>query len=175
MVGTPPFADDLNTAAKSCSGCTAFARVRPALFAANLTDFQELAQVLHLPQRAAVQKTEDRLHFVVSKMIALLLFAVAAIAQQSPVTEKIEVSVVNVDVAVTGADGQPVRGLSAADFEIFDDGRRQAITNFYVVEKGVEAGPSAGQYRPEGRYPHDAFRRKVLVLVDVFHTTKNRR
>ncbi|PYQ57250.1 MAG: hypothetical protein DMF58_18745, partial [Acidobacteria bacterium] len=63
-----------------------------------------------------------------------------AIAQQPPVAEKIEVSVVNVDVAVTGADGQPVRGLSAGDFEIFDDGRRQAITNFYAVEKGVEAG-----------------------------------
>ena len=108
-------------------------------------------------------------------MIVPLLIAAVAIAQQPPLAEKIEVSVVNVDVAVTGADGQPVRGLSAGDFEIFDDGRRQTITNFYVVEKGVEAGPSAGQYRPEGRYPHDAFRRKVLVLVDVFHTTKNRR
>jgi hypothetical protein len=71
-------------------------------------------------------------------MIVPLLIAAAAIAQQPPITEKIEVSVVNVDVTVTGADGQPVWGLSADDFEIFDDGRRQAITNFYVVE---DSGP----------------------------------
>ena len=132
--------------------------------------------MLHLPGRAAVQKTEDRLHFIVSKMIVPLLFAVAAIAQQPPVTEKIEVSVVNVDVAVTGAVGQPVRGLSAGDFEIFDDGRRQAITNFYAVEDSgppLSGQPGAAVLHNPPQEPR--FRRKVLVLVDVFHTTRNRR
>jgi hypothetical protein len=40
-----------------------------------------------------------------------------------------------------------VHSLSAADFEIFEDGRPQKITNFYNVEAPVRAAataPSAG-------------------------------
>ncbi len=63
-----------------------------------------------------------------------------------------EVNVVNVDVVVTDRDGQPVTGLSAADFELFDDKKRVEISNFYAVEDGAtvplsiaeEAEPAAG-------------------------------
>jgi VWFA-related protein len=50
--------------------------------------------------------------------------------------ESVDVDVVNVDVHVTGPDGRPVTGLTAADFEVFEDGQPVAITNFYVVEDG---------------------------------------
>jgi len=58
------------------------------------------------------------------------------------VNESIEVRVVNVT-----SKGAPVHSLSAADFEIFEDGRPQKITNFYNVEAPVRAAataPSAG-------------------------------
>ena len=72
--------------------------------------------------------------------LALLTAATAVYAQQ-PLTEKIDVSVVNVDVTVT-ANGKPIRGLTRDDFEIFEDGRRQTITNVYVAEKNVEPPPA---------------------------------
>lgn len=50
--------------------------------------------------------------------------------------ETIDVSIVNVDVFVTDRQGNCVRGLTAADFEIREDGRPQPITNFaeYAAE-----------------------------------------
>ena len=39
-----------------------------------------------------------------------------------------------VPVTVLGRDGQPVRGLSASDFELFDDGARQRIEAMDVVD-----------------------------------------
>lgn len=47
-----------------------------------------------------------------------------------------EVNVVNVDVVVTDKEGQPVEGLTAADFELFVDGQPVPISNFYTVTGG---------------------------------------
>ena len=48
--------------------------------------------------------------------------------------ETSEVVAVEVPVNVVGRDGQPVRGLTAGDFEIFDEGARQTITDFEVID-----------------------------------------
>jgi len=48
----------------------------------------------------------------------------------------VEVKVVNVDVYVRDKDGNPVTGLTADDFEIFEDKRPMPITNFYEVVDG---------------------------------------
>jgi VWFA-related protein len=53
-----------------------------------------------------------------------------------PVAESVEVSVTNVDVVVTDSKGNRVPGLTAADFEIRQDGVLQPITNFYAVTGG---------------------------------------
>ncbi|HVE65221.1 MAG TPA: VWA domain-containing protein [Thermoanaerobaculia bacterium] len=53
-----------------------------------------------------------------------------------PVTERVDVSVTNIDVIVTDSKGNRVSGLTANDFEIFQDGVPQAITNFYAVSGG---------------------------------------
>ncbi len=95
-------------------------------------------------------------------LVALFLLAPAAALAQ--LTERIEVNVVNVDVTVTDRHGQPVRGLTRDDFEIFEDGLPQTITNFYVVENAKQR--AAGATMPDER-----FRRKVLVVVDNFNTT----
>jgi hypothetical protein len=65
----------------------------------------------------------------------ILLFTVAA-ANSLPaqsLTEKIDVSLVNVDVTVT-SHGAPARGLMADDFQVLEDGVPQKITHFYAIE-----------------------------------------
>jgi VWFA-related protein len=105
-----------------------------------------------------------------------LLFASAVHAQ---VAESIDVRVVNVDVTVT-SKGAPVSGLTRDDFEILEDGRPQKITNFYAADEtrarrtaataSAAATPAAAAATEDPR-----FRRKVLVLVDNYHTTLHAR
>src|ERR1700737_2741354 len=97
-----------------------------------------------------------RLAIVVALLSALPLSAQTL----TPLTERIEVNVVNVDVTVLDSHRNPVRGLTAADLEILEDGGPQKITNFYVVESGSiakTAAPVANEER---------FRRRVLVVID---------
>ena len=67
------------------------------------------------------------------RLLALLLtclIAGPAVPQSSRFGETIEVSLVNVDVIVTDRAGNHVRGLTAADFELYENGKLQPITNF---------------------------------------------
>jgi VWFA-related protein len=63
------------------------------------------------------------------------LAAASVVAGQQPPAPTLRASVeqVVVDVVVTDAAGAPVSGLSAADFEIREDGRPQAILTFSEV------------------------------------------
>lgn len=74
-------------------------------------------------------------------------FALFALAVLSPLAlsgqgvtnifrDTAEVHVINVDVVVTDPDGRPVTGLTAEDFQLFEDGRPVEISNFFVVEEG---------------------------------------
>ncbi|HEV8609424.1 MAG TPA: VWA domain-containing protein [Thermoanaerobaculia bacterium] len=53
-----------------------------------------------------------------------------------PISERVEVSVTNVDVVVTDSKGNRVNGLTRDDFEVFQDNVPQTITNFYAVAGG---------------------------------------
>ena len=102
--------------------------------------------------------------------LALIAFTVAA----ETVTQRIDVSVVNVDVVVTAPDGTPVRGLTRDDFQLFEDGVAQPITNFYAVENSPrQVEGSDPKATPPVEDPR--FRRKVLVLIDNNHLTKRGR
>jgi len=104
------------------------------------------------------------------------IFIVASLAfplYAQQFTEKIDVSIVNVDVTVTSRS-EPVRGLTRDDFEVFEDGRPQTITHFYAVEgrpalraEAVTPATPATEAATDER-----FRRKVLVIVDNVHTSK---
>ena len=99
--------------------------------------------------------------------LALLVLAFASIAAaQQPLTEKVDVNLVNVDVTVT-AHGTPARGLTANDFEVTEDGAPQTITNFFAVENTPAAATAAPAAPVDER-----FRRKVLVIVDYVHSSK---
>ena len=101
----------------------------------------------------------------------------AAIAQ-AQVTERIDVRVVNVDVTVT-SKGVPVIGLTRDDFEVFEDGKRQSISNFYTSEEtrtiAATTVPAVAGAQPEVPQQAERFRKRVLVLVDNNHTTKHAR
>lgn len=92
------------------------------------------------------------------RRIALVLsFAFAALGQQQPqpLTESIEVQLTNLDVVVTDASGKHVPGLTIADFEIVENGRRREITNISEFRRGTTA-TEATQITP----------RRILVAVD---------
>ena len=53
-----------------------------------------------------------------------------------PVSESVDVAITSVDVIVTDSKGNRVPGLTAADFEVKQDGILQTVTNFYAVSGG---------------------------------------
>ena len=93
-----------------------------------------------------------------------VLVAGSAAAQnvgpRPPLTAQVEVHVVNVDATVTDTDGNAVLDLTKDDFEIFEDGVPQKITNFAVI-RSSGAPPSAAA--AEGSGPP---LRRILLIVD---------
>lgn len=80
-------------------------------------------------------------------LIAGMGFGVCAIAQTPPVAPESSVPTLKVNprltlenVTVTDSNGQPVRGLTEADFTVKEDGKPQAIKNFaeYGAAKPAE-------------------------------------
>jgi VWFA-related protein len=89
---------------------------------------------------------------------ALLLVAGAASAQ---LRETINVHVVEVPVTVVDRAGNPVRGLTAANFEIIDQGTRREVTNFDAID-------FAQRESERGISPlNPAARRSFLLLFDL--------
>ncbi|HEY0553576.1 MAG TPA: VWA domain-containing protein [Thermoanaerobaculia bacterium] len=66
--------------------------------------------------------------------------------------EAVEVNVVNVDVYATDRNGHRVNGLGKDDFELLEDGKRVAISNF----DAVGADTSQAGAHPAGRSPAGA-------------------
>ena len=57
--------------------------------------------------------------------------------RQAP-TFKVQVDYVEVDVLVTDARGNYVRDLKKEDFQVFEDGKPQAVTNFALIDIPIE-------------------------------------
>ncbi len=53
-----------------------------------------------------------------------------------PLVRNVDVTVTNIDVVVTDSKGNRVRNLTKEDFDIFEDGMLQPLTNFYAVDGG---------------------------------------
>lgn len=58
--------------------------------------------------------------------------------QQPPVTFRAEVNYVEVDARVVDAQGRFVPGLTASDFQVFEDGKPQKVTIFSFINLPVE-------------------------------------
>ena len=93
--------------------------------------------------------------------------------------ETIEVSIVNIDTVVTDKHGHRVRGLGKDDFEIYENGVRQPVTNFAeygsegkassagtVTAPATEAAPRAAPRAAP--LPPPAQPRTIIVFVERF-------
>jgi len=104
---------------------------------------------------------------VLAAVAVLPLVAANASAQEGTFGDIVEVNSVNVDVMVS-RHGQPVTDLTAEDFEIYEDGVRQKITNFAKVVDGVVhfgMGSEAGEIVEDSR--DIRFRRHVALVFDL--------
>lgn len=106
-------------------------------------------------------------------LLSIFLLANIVTAQPRPVplVEKINVSVINVDATVVDQSGVPVSNLTANDFEVFEDGKPQKITNFYAVDHATVRPELTSQ--PAA--PQTRFRRKAVLIVDNHFVDKRRR
>lgn len=100
----------------------------------------------------------------------------AAPEPDSPDVVRITTNLIQVDVVVT-KDGKPVADLQPEDFEIFEDGKSQAITNFSYISN-VPANPAAKVENktkdktavpvpPAKISPYDQRRTVALVIDDL--------
>ncbi len=81
--------------------------------------------------------------------------------------DEVDVRVVNVDVFVRDAAGQPVKGLGREDFRLLQDGREVPISNFAVLSKEVFRSvfsPAQG----EGAPPSAAAVEKPIEIRPIF-------
>jgi len=87
------------------------------------------------------------------------LLATSAFAQMK---ETVNVNVIEVPVSVVDSSGNPVRGLTAANFEVYDGGKKQTITSFDKIDFGsTETATNAiSPLNP-------AARRSFLLLFDL--------
>src|SRR3954468_14717561 len=104
------------------------------------------------------------------KLLIALFLALPAFSQQQQPTffsETIEVRVINVDVIVT-KDGKPATGLTKDDFQIFEDGKPQAITNFLEVrEEEAPRVQQPGTAAAAPVAPTDPRARNIVVFLDM--------
>ena len=114
-------------------------------------------------------------------VIAAALFSLRSAAQQSPAIpragETIDVSIVNVDVFVTDKKGARIRGLTKADFEVFENGVSQPISNFAEYADGQPAnlkiaGADSALAVPAFVRGAAAQPRTMIVFIDRFHVSK---
>lgn len=101
--------------------------------------------------------------------------------QERPGSEKedvvrISVTLVQVDAVVTDRQGKPVTDLKPSDFEIYEDGRKQHITNFSFVATQPETLPTPAKPEPRSKAPGppgpptrlrpNQVRRTIALVVD---------
>jgi VWFA-related protein len=96
-----------------------------------------------------------------------------------PVSEKVEVSVTNVEVVVTDSKGNRVAGLTRDEFEVFQDGLPQKISNFYAMSGGqvlLDDGKVVGLDSPEAKseIPSELKARYVLFIDNLNIQPQNR-
>jgi VWFA-related protein len=105
---------------------------------------------------------------LLTAVVSFVFFVAVPLAAQDfgqmpPLTTQVEVHVVNVDVTVTDGHGRPVLDLTKDDFEVLEDGHRQKVTNFSVIQ-GPAAGTAPAQQA--GALRQSGARRLILLVID---------
>ena len=80
-----------------------------------------------------------RAFLLAAVFVAVPALAVSQVPPQQPespdspaatVVDQVTVNVVNIDVHVTNRRGEPIADLTAADFEVYEEGEQVEVTNF---------------------------------------------
>ena len=91
----------------------------------------------------------------------------------NPLVMNVDVNVINVDVIVTDRKGNAITGLTANDFEIFENGVRKPVSNFYEV-RGGKATLSAEATTPDAVPGAAVPARAAVGTVEVDENTRRR-
>src|SRR5262245_38429966 len=93
---------------------------------------------------------------------------------QPPVTFRVEVNYVEVDAFITDANGKVVNDLTAADFDVLEDGKPQKISSFSLVNIPIERAERplfAGKpIEPDVQSNEHLEGRIYLIVLDDIHT-----
>ena len=101
------------------------------------------------------------------RSLAVLAASFLSAAAPGQVQETIHVNVVEVPVTVVDRAGNPVRGLTQKNFEVFDDGKKREITSFDVVDfASREAVSAIAPLNPVAR-------RSFMLLFDLGYSSPN--
>src|ERR1044072_3768686 len=99
-------------------------------------------------------------------LFSLAVIAVPLLGADGPrLGETIDVSVVNVDAIVTDHQGNRVRGLTKDDFQIFENGKLQPISNFSEIGITQSQGGVSVVHQP----------RTIVVFIEHFRAPDFRR
>jgi VWFA-related protein len=103
----------------------------------------------------------------------------APVDQRPPVTFRSEINFVEIDAIVTDRDGRFVPDLVKEDFEVIEEGKRQAISTFNLVRIPVDRSLSTGLARetvePDVVSNRAAFSGRIfLLLLDDLQTDLSR-
>jgi VWFA-related protein len=88
---------------------------------------------------------------------------------------RIETELVQIDAVVTDKKGELARDLKRADFELFDDGKKQEIAHFAIGTAAQPARWLAVEKKPAEKSPADSTPveiragRYIVIAVDDFH------
>ncbi|MDQ6802726.1 MAG: VWA domain-containing protein [Acidobacteriota bacterium] len=97
-------------------------------------------------------------------IIAMLAAAIGLFAQ---VKETVNVYVVEVPVTVVDSNGNPVRGLTAANFELSDNGTKRAVSSFDKIDfASTDSVTAISPLNPNAR-------RQFMLLFDLGYSSPN--
>jgi VWFA-related protein len=98
------------------------------------------------------------------RLLAVAFVSLIALSAPAQNTSTINVHVVELPVSVLDASGNPVRGLTAANFALYDEKKKQPITSFDAIDFAADAPVSAiSPMNP-------AARRSFVLLFDLGFT-----
>ena len=119
--------------------------------------------------------------FHYSKLQNLALLAVIVVVNASAQTDqqtvlRVQTELVQIDLVVRDAQGKLVRDLKREEFELYEDGKKQAITHFAVgtatrPASWMTAAGSRGSAPAQRVAPEAPSGRYLVLMVDDYHLT----
>jgi VWFA-related protein len=116
-------------------------------------------------------------------LLSIAIIPAAITAQQTSPTPprdddqviKISTNLIQVDVTVTDKSGKLVTDLAPSDFELYENGEKQEISNFSMVSRSAAGatvggsntgGPGGQPDNSAGTTPQGSARRTIAIIVD---------